>query len=68
MTDLGVSPNRGKNAHTGALGGFLKAVDAGYVERGSYLLIETSTTVHSSMRKPGLAFKASARMGSEYQE
>ena len=40
MTDLGVSANRGKNAHTGALGGFLKAVDAGYVERGSYLLIE----------------------------
>ncbi|MEH2564686.1 recombinase family protein [Bradyrhizobium sp. AZCC 2289] len=40
MTDLGVSAYRGKNAHTGALGGFLKAVDAGYVERGSYLLIE----------------------------
>ena len=28
MTDLGVSAYRGKNAHTGALGGFLKAVDA----------------------------------------
>jgi DNA invertase Pin-like site-specific DNA recombinase len=40
MTDLGVSAYRGKNAHTGALGGFLKAVDAGYVARGSYLLIE----------------------------
>ncbi|MET4031192.1 DNA invertase Pin-like site-specific DNA recombinase [Bradyrhizobium sp. JR7.2] len=40
MTDLGVSAYRGKNAHTGALGGFLKAVEAGYVERGSYLLIE----------------------------
>lgn len=40
MTDLGVSAYRGKNAHTGALGGFLKAVDAGYVQRGSYLLIE----------------------------
>lgn len=40
MMDLGVSAYRGKNAHTGALGGFLKAVDAGYVQRGSYLLIE----------------------------
>lgn len=40
MTDLGVSAYRGKNAHTGALGGFLKAVEAGYVARGSYLLIE----------------------------
>ncbi|MCK1454354.1 recombinase family protein [Bradyrhizobium sp. 35] len=40
MTDLGVSAYRGKNAHQGALGGFLRAVDAGYVERGSYLLIE----------------------------
>ncbi|MGY4300574.1 hypothetical protein ACVWXN_008669 [Bradyrhizobium sp. i1.4.4] len=30
MTDLGVSAYRGKNAHTGALGGFLKAVEAGY--------------------------------------
>ncbi|MGY4499711.1 DNA invertase Pin-like site-specific DNA recombinase [Bradyrhizobium sp. GM24.11] len=40
MMDLGVSAYRGKNAHTGALGGFLRAVDAGYVERGSYLLIE----------------------------
>lgn len=40
MTDLGVSAYRGKNAHAGALGGFLKAVEAGYVERGSYLLIE----------------------------
>jgi DNA invertase Pin-like site-specific DNA recombinase len=40
MTDLGVSAYRGKNAHTGALGGFLRAVEAGYVARGSYLLIE----------------------------
>ncbi|UPK04145.1 recombinase family protein [Bradyrhizobium sp. 170] len=40
MTDLGVSAFRGKNARTGALGGFLEAVERGYVERGSYLLIE----------------------------
>jgi DNA invertase Pin-like site-specific DNA recombinase len=40
MTDLGVSAYRGKNARTGALGGFLEAVERGYVERGSYLLIE----------------------------
>jgi DNA invertase Pin-like site-specific DNA recombinase len=40
MTDLGVSAFRGKNARTGALGGFLEAVDKGYVPKGSYLLIE----------------------------
>lgn len=40
MMDLGMSAFRGKNARTGALGGFLKAVENGYVERGSYLLIE----------------------------
>jgi DNA invertase Pin-like site-specific DNA recombinase len=40
MTDLGVSAFRGKNARTGALGGFLEAVEKGYVSRGSYLLIE----------------------------
>jgi DNA invertase Pin-like site-specific DNA recombinase len=40
MTDTGVSAFRGKNARTGALGGFLDAVNKGYVPRGSYLLIE----------------------------
>jgi DNA invertase Pin-like site-specific DNA recombinase len=40
MTDLGVSAFRGKNARTGALGGFLEAVERGYVPKGSYLLIE----------------------------
>src|ERR1700721_1277443 len=40
MTDLGVSAFRGKNTRTGALGGFLEAVDKGYVPKGSYLLIE----------------------------
>jgi DNA invertase Pin-like site-specific DNA recombinase len=40
MTDLGVSAFRGKNARTGALGEFLQAVQKGYVQRGSYLLIE----------------------------
>jgi Resolvase, N terminal domain len=30
MTDAGVSAYRGKNAKTGALGGFLEAVDKGY--------------------------------------
>lgn len=40
MTDLGVSAFRGKNARTGALGGFLEAVEKGYVTRGSYLLLE----------------------------
>jgi DNA invertase Pin-like site-specific DNA recombinase len=40
MADLGVSAFRGKNARTGALAGFLEAVNKGYVPRGSYLLIE----------------------------
>lgn len=40
MTDAGVSAFRGKNATTGALGGFLSAVESGYVQSGSYLLIE----------------------------
>ncbi|MBP0111340.1 recombinase family protein [Bradyrhizobium vignae] len=40
MTDPGVSAFRGKNARTGALGGFLAAVNKGYVPKGSYLLIE----------------------------
>jgi DNA invertase Pin-like site-specific DNA recombinase len=40
MTDFGVSAFRGKNARTGALGGFLEAVNKGYVSKGSYLLIE----------------------------
>src|ERR1700733_381382 len=40
MTDFGVSAFRGKNARTGALGGFLEAVNKGYVDKGSYLLIE----------------------------
>lgn len=40
MTDAGVSAFRGKNATTGALGGFLNAVEKGHVPAGSYLLIE----------------------------
>lgn len=41
LHDLGVSAFRGKNADTGALGAFLKAVHAGSVDKGSFLLIET---------------------------
>lgn len=41
LHDLGVSAFRGKNATVGALGSFLKAVHAGQVPKGSYLLIET---------------------------
>jgi DNA invertase Pin-like site-specific DNA recombinase len=40
LRDLGVSAYRGKNARTGALAGFLEAVQKGYVAHGSYLLIE----------------------------
>ncbi len=40
MTDAGVSAHRGKNARTGALAGFVTAVEKGYVPEGSYLLVE----------------------------
>ena len=41
LQDLGVSAFRGKNSDTGALGSFLRAVHAGQVPKGSFLLIET---------------------------
>ena len=40
LTDFGVSAYRGKNAKTGALGVFLRAVEDGAVPRGSFLLVE----------------------------
>jgi DNA invertase Pin-like site-specific DNA recombinase len=40
LTDLGVSGYRLKNAKTGALGAFLRAVEEGRAASGSYLLIE----------------------------
>jgi len=40
IRDSGVSAYRGKNAAEGALARFLDAVDAGEIERGSFLLIE----------------------------
>ena len=39
--DLGVSAYRGRNRDTGGLGAFLAAAEAGLVERGSYLLVES---------------------------
>lgn len=39
--DLGVSAFRGRNAVEGKLGTFLQAVDAGYIKKGSYLLVES---------------------------
>ena len=41
LQDLGVSALRGKNARTGALGAFLRAIDDGLVLPGSYLLVES---------------------------
>lgn len=41
LYDLGVSAFKGKNAEQGALGAFLKAIDKGKVESGSYLLVES---------------------------
>lgn len=40
MTDRGVSAYSGANRDVGALGAFLKAVEAGEVVRGSWLLVE----------------------------
>lgn len=39
--DLGVSAFRGRNAETGRLGDFLRAVDDGLVPEGAYLLVES---------------------------
>lgn len=39
--DLGVSAFKGKNAETGALRGFLQAVEDGHIAEGSYLLVES---------------------------
>lgn len=41
MTDEGVSAYRAKNVRQGALGRFLRAIDDGHVEDGSYLLVES---------------------------
>jgi DNA invertase Pin-like site-specific DNA recombinase len=41
LNDLGVSAFRGKNARSGALGAFLKAIDADMVPEGSVLLVES---------------------------
>lgn len=41
IRDLGISAFRGKNATKGALGAFLKAVQAGRIPKGSALLIES---------------------------
>jgi DNA invertase Pin-like site-specific DNA recombinase len=38
--DLGVSGFKGKNADVGALGEFIRAVESGFIEQGSWLLIE----------------------------
>ena len=40
LHDLGVSAYRGDNAATGALSGFLKAIEADQVPQGSTLLVE----------------------------
>lgn len=41
MQDLGLSAYSGKNIDDGALGAFLKAINEGKIERGSYLLVES---------------------------
>lgn len=41
LHDLGVSAFRGKNADTGALSGFLRAIESGNVPQGSVLIVES---------------------------
>jgi DNA invertase Pin-like site-specific DNA recombinase len=41
LEDLGVSAFKGANVKDGALGRFLAAVDAGTIQKGSYLLVES---------------------------
>ncbi|EGP09379.1 site-specific recombinase [Bradyrhizobiaceae bacterium SG-6C] len=41
LEDIGISAFKGANVRDGALGQFLKAVEAGSVPRGSYLLVES---------------------------
>ncbi|RUR30258.1 recombinase family protein [Vreelandella andesensis] len=52
-SDLGVSGYRGENASEGALGEFIKAIDAGKIEKGSYLIVESLDRL--SREKPNLA-------------
>lgn len=40
MFDDGFSASKGEHIKSGALGRFFEAIDAGFVERGSYLLVE----------------------------
>lgn len=41
MLDQGVSAFKGDNASTGALGAFIKLVETGGIDKGSYLLVES---------------------------
>lgn len=41
LQDIGISAFKGRNIRKGALGTFLERVDAGKIERGSYLLVES---------------------------
>jgi DNA invertase Pin-like site-specific DNA recombinase len=41
LEDIGISAFKGANVKGGALGKFLEAVNAGQIERGSYLLVES---------------------------
>jgi DNA invertase Pin-like site-specific DNA recombinase len=41
LQDLGVSARRGRNAETGALAAFVKAVEGGQVKPGSVLIVES---------------------------
>lgn len=41
LRDIGVSAYKGKNRKEGALGRFLGMVESGYIQRGSYLLVES---------------------------
>lgn len=52
--DLGVSAFRGANAETGKLGEFRRAVEDGFVQAGSYLLVESLDRISRSAARKAL--------------
>lgn len=54
LQDIGVSAFKGRNIHKGALGAFIDQVDAGKIEHGSYLLVESFDRLTRQEIRPSL--------------
>lgn len=64
--DLGISGYSGANAKSGAFGEFLAAVESGYIERGSVLLVESLDRVsRQDIDKAGEQLRKILRAGVE---